>query len=527
MSLDDLKRKFPITTISSIPSKEYKIIKIGKEKIWIPWRIIDYNNNNFVNHTDLLFPIIYYYSRIKDKFTNDFNLTTKKLNYKLCNETTLAIENITYQIDVPLNEIYCIDMDDLDIGGSWTSENIHYIEFDLYFCENGINYEENNPKCSSFNKIMNFIGQNNSLDLAIYYPIIQFQPTNKTDPIIVFYRQYFYHLSKYANKIERIYLQENVLTDDSGWILKKELNKSYWGLNTKEGDSYSLGNDKDLMNEGSNSRAYSFNLYLEPGIIHYKRYYKKIYTIFSDFFSVAYIFFIIMKNISKLFKEVENNKKIIELLFENLKEKQKPNIIEGNLPNLQLQSNSDKNRKLSFIPLINKKNDYNLKKHKFSMVLQYLRNKNNVGNSTLSLNKDFLNNNENNINNSFSNEQKKANTSNLNLIKNDNYVLNSKIIKSKKEQKNIVSMKPKEKLIKGRIFPYSYYLCSVFIKNLNSTKGNYFFSSKFAKIYTFLCHLFDLTTYLSLQREFNNFKKLFSDNNIKETKNRININSIK
>ena len=46
------------------------------------------------------------------------------------------------------------------------------------------------------------------------------------------------------------------------------------------------------MYEGSNSRAYSMNLYLEPGIIHYKRYYKKLYTVFSDFFPIAYIIFI-------------------------------------------------------------------------------------------------------------------------------------------------------------------------------------------------------------------------------------------
>ena len=51
-SFDDLKRKIPITTMSSIPSEGYKNIKFGKEKIWIPWRIINYNNK-FVNHTGL------------------------------------------------------------------------------------------------------------------------------------------------------------------------------------------------------------------------------------------------------------------------------------------------------------------------------------------------------------------------------------------------------------------------------------------------------------------------------------------
>ena len=300
VSLDDLKRKFPITTTSFIPSEGYRKIKFGKEKIWIPWRIVDYNNNEFINHTGILYPIISYYSGIKYKNSKDFNLTKKILNYKLCNETSMIYESNFYQISIPLNELYCIDMEDLDMGGSWITEFIYYIEFDLYYCQDGINYDETNDKCTTFNKIKNFIGSDNSLEIDFYYPIVQFQPTNKTFPVIVIYRNHFYHLSKYVNKINRIYLQENVLTDDNGWIIKKENNNSYWGLNSISGDTYYSGNENDLMNEGSTSRAYSFNLYLEPGIIHYKRQYKKIYAIYSDFVPFAYFIFVIMKNMVKI-----------------------------------------------------------------------------------------------------------------------------------------------------------------------------------------------------------------------------------
>ena len=40
------------------------------------------------------------------------------------------------------------------MGGTLITEYINYISFDLYYCENGINYDENNIK---FNKILNFI----------------------------------------------------------------------------------------------------------------------------------------------------------------------------------------------------------------------------------------------------------------------------------------------------------------------------------------------------------------------------------
>ena len=327
-TLDDLKRVSPITTVSSIPSEGYRKIKFGKEKIWIPWRIVDYNDNIYINHSGLLFPIIYYTYGKKNNVTKKMNTKTILLNYTLCNETSMANQNDLYKITVPLNELYCINMDDLEMGGSWISEFINYVQFDLYYCKDGINYNISNPKCTSYDKIINFIGKKNSIKIAFYYPIVEFQPTNKKNPVFVIYRQHYFHLSKYTNKIERLFLQENVLTDDSGWLLKNEKNNSYWGLNLIIGDNYYIGKDKDLMNEGSNSRAYSFNIYLEPGIILYKRKYKKIHSILADALPIALIIFCIFKYISKLFKFAEGNKIIIELLFENLKEK--PIIFEEN-----------------------------------------------------------------------------------------------------------------------------------------------------------------------------------------------------
>ena len=77
------------------------------------------------------------------------------------------------------------------------------------------------------------------------------------------------------------------------------------------------------------------------------------------------------------------------------------------------------------------------------------------------------------------------------------------------------------------LFPYKYYLCSVFIRNLDISKKQYIISSRFAKIYIFLCQLIDITTYLSLLREFSALKSIFNDKslNIIEKNKKININS--
>ena len=144
------------------------------------------------------------------------------------------------------------------------------------------------------------------------------------------------------------------------------------------------------MNEGSTSKAYSFNIYLEPGIILYERQYKKLYTIFSDFIPVAYFIFVIMKNMAKLFKKAENNKKMIELLFENLQEK--PNKFEENLKRLSINNNNiikSKNRNSSYR---NSVNSVNIKKlnddkanDKRSVDIRQINSNLNIHNSSLFL----------------------------------------------------------------------------------------------------------------------------------------------
>ncbi len=126
-SLDDFRRTDPIITTSSVPSEGYRKIKPAKEKIWVPWRIVDYESKQ-VNFSSILFPIIFYYIGER-KFKGDsLNFKIQYLDYKLCNETEMR-ENIdpTY-LNVPLNELYCIDMDYLDVGGSWISDFLNYVE---------------------------------------------------------------------------------------------------------------------------------------------------------------------------------------------------------------------------------------------------------------------------------------------------------------------------------------------------------------------------------------------------------------
>ena len=319
----------PITSTFIIRENFSNNIKFGEEKIWIPWRIRDYYNKK-VNHKDLFYPLIYYFKGIKNETTKGMDLTYDFLDYILCNETSMVNRSALYKINMNLDDLYCINMEDLFIGGNWDSEFINYVEFDLYVCEDGINYNESDKRCTKYDTIINS-SIDNSYEMEIFYPLVYYQPTNQSNPITVQYKNYFYHFSRFSNKIDRLYLQKYIFYDDVGWVTKDIQNYSYWGQSSLTGDSYATNEEKDLMNEGSTSRLYSLNIYLNPDIICYNRSFKKVMIIIAESLPIMNVIFVILGLIAELFKVSSGNQKLTELLFVNIKEKRKQFITMSNI----------------------------------------------------------------------------------------------------------------------------------------------------------------------------------------------------
>ena len=557
-SLDDFLRMNPTVSISSIQPSYHQKIKFGEEKIWIPWRIKDYSNH-FVNHTNLFYPFVYNYYSIRKSYGTGFEFRVKQLNYTLCNQTSFMNKSEIFYIDSSLDELYCIQMDDVIVGGDWTSDYISYIEFDLYLCKGGINYDINNPDCTRYENISNYLGKNNSLAMSLYYPIVQFKSNETINPMEVIYRERLYHISRYSNKIDRIFLQKNILKDDLGWLTNNYNVTSYWGLNSFTGDSYTTGKEKDLMNEGSTSRVYSFNIYIEPTINTYYRSYKKIYIILSESIPLIYIISFVFKLIAKFCKFHTINKKFSEFLFVNLKEKS--DIFDKKIKELkELKEKSPSNYKKSnnhsnknninnnnpkysnknsnnFINENNEKNIENNNKlliKKNSIIMNKLHQaneksgKNNFHDNSLEIlynnrQKDLLSSksldhkDENNIARKtiktyFNLRHKKeisyneAKKNKRNSVKKISFVGNTQIrIQTVNKQKT----EQNKHYVHKKLFPSRYYFYVIFIKNLDVLNKVKCVSKKFSKTYLFISKLLDIYSYLDLLRQFNVFKTCF------------------
>ena len=533
ISIDDFMHNNPISTTST-SEEGHKNIKFGNEKVWIPWRIRDFGGKT-INHIDFLYPIIYYYQGLRNE-TNYMNVKYRHLDYKLCNETLMKNNSKQFIIDMDLNQLFCIDMDDLDVGGNWDADFLNLVTLDLYNCKDGIDYDENNSNCTTYDKIEEIAGKNNNLQFEIYYPIVNYQPMNKKNPIFIKYINYFYHLSRFSNKIERLHLQKHILNDDQGFFLTSIKSYSYWGIFSLNGDSYSIGNKRDLMNEGSTSRFYSFNIYIKNEIVYYNRSYKKFFLIIANGLPIVNIIINIFECFIKSIKISSGNRKLTELLFENLKERKtffklknkesKKKLDDLNINNSTLKGNNTNYQSDNSIFQLKNQNNINLLENKVAQNFEkFSIDKVKIKSKFRSDNKLIIFNKDSNKDNTKVNPNFMENDTSLNLPFSD--------LISKNENKDLKDLDRqllktifRTHYIKKSLFPFKYYLCSIFIKNFDPKKNYCFLSKKFIVVYDFICQLYDISSYLILQREFQIMKNSVLEKeqrNILEKSQKVNV----
>ena len=513
-NLSSFKGEDPLVVTSRILEEQHEI-KFNEEKIWIPWKISYYNSDNFFNHSDILFPIINYYY----KENNTGKIEKKILSYRLCNETSMVNRPDNIFIESSLEELYCIDMDELLMGGELYSSDYNYVEFNLYGCKQGIKYDVNNSHCKFYNQNLN---SPNYLQLILYYPSIQFEQTDFNTPLKINYIKSCALLSESLEKIEELVFQKIVLYDKYGFLTSKRRIYNFWEGNNVNRDIYFKQNKNNIS-----SKLYTFKIIIGSNTIYYYRSYKNIFSILSQSLPLIYLVANIFKLIAKVFKLSSINRKMTELLFENLTEKRNKFVnyeddlkSKKNLRNLKTNnnnSNTDEN-------IINVTNDNSRIPHHFKQYPSFsLFKKKNSDNQ-------LVKNSENNKNNyPVANHRAiSENPRNFNLRVNSINLNKLTIYKKLSLKFDELAFPKKKRFIANKLFPFRYYFCSIFVKNIDLTKYRFGMSRKFVKVYCFLCQLFDVSSYFLLQKEFSLIKNaLFDEHNLKliESNTKINVNS--
>ena len=485
--LEDFKRTNPISNISNIPPLVHKTIQFGKQKIYLPWRIMDYGEK-FIDFNGILFPKIYYFTNKYNEQTGIMETFYETLNYTLCNETSMKYLGNDFLIDLPLNNLYCIDMENLNMGGSWNSDFVNYIRLDLNLCKDGLDYNESNINCTSREYLNLLYGKDNNWFFELLYPSVQFQPLNKTMPFLVLYSSYYYGLSINSNKVDRIYLQEQIFEDENGWIFNNITNISYWGVSTIKSDFYTIG-ERDIFKYGSTSRLYSLKLYIDFSTILYSRKYKKLFEIISELFPILKIISIIVSFIVLLLKKLAIAKKLNEYIIGNeinsFKNKEKEKILKKikfscNYTPQQISTNLNFKPKTSKLVINSPKILYMDKNASNADLMEITKN-----------------------NKLQKKNQKKLSTMNYLNIKHCNHCNNidTSIINSDTYEM-FGRKKPKFSLFN--------YLLASFLNKISSRKKNNYLciSEQFDLSYTLFTHIIDITFYISFYKQFEAIKAL-------------------
>ena len=519
LSMDDFRKLNPITTRSEVPDGDFRVINLKESKIYIPWRLISYEEK-FINHKGILYPMI---TLIEGKLDENIGMNLKyhNLKYTLCNETSMV--NITdhYKIDTPLDELYCIEQNDIPFGGSWLSDSLYYLEINLFLCEDGIRYNASDVRCTQLQDIVKYT--NTTWLFEFFYPTVQFQPTNHEIPMIVIYKNYYYRLTSHAYKLERLYIQENILADDTSLFTTSSKNTSSWGISTIYGDTYFWSEEQDPLVKSNSSVLFSLDIYMEQGYIYYTRSFRKIFNIFSDVFPILNILLIVFEKITLWVKSAFAKQAIVEILFENTKTYKTQHKLF-----LQVDSNN-RNRKRNTI--------YLNKRPKFEEVLKVSKEKLNIYKF-------------NNINSAQERNNSSKNQSNLikkpsGGSKDESHLELFNSLKIKKynmsKDKNLVtsyyrnqeenSNGTEEYILKkkGKLFPLFYYFLDVLIKKLDRPHTFCCLDKKYLIVYNFMGRIFNISSYILLYKNFNIYKTIFckemKDLNFHKYEKKFNINN--
>ena len=144
-------------------------------------------------------------------------------------------------------------------------ENYIVLNGKIYFDE---------KKCSKIEELDEYFNSN-SIYFSVYYTTIDFRVNNLKNPLKRKHINYFTVVSHNFRKIDRLFLQEQILNDDQGWIINNHKNISIWGGQILTSD-YKYYDDKTLNQEGFDSMFYSFNIYMTSNKNYYTRSYKKV-----------------------------------------------------------------------------------------------------------------------------------------------------------------------------------------------------------------------------------------------------------
>ena len=306
---DFYHRRNPTYTFSTI-GEGYKIINLKNEKIILAFRLED-EYGDFYN-SSIIVPKIFYYTAIpgEDGHTRSIYIE-KYIPYRKCIDKDFEGNDNYVSL---YGDLYCIEWEDKKFGGYWDNDYLYYFEIRLFYCKNGENYSFNRTICPSIDELNEYFNSK-EIYFSLYYTTIEFKINELNHPFSRKHVNYFTQLSFNFRKNERIFIHEQILNDDQGWLMNEYKNTSMWGISALATD-YQYFENTLLNTTGFSSKFYSLNIYMTSEKQYYTRKYMKIQDLLSIIGGLFTFFNLLGQKISYSININMKKFKIIEKFFD-------------------------------------------------------------------------------------------------------------------------------------------------------------------------------------------------------------------
>jgi len=203
---------FSLKNINSTNYIDESIYNININKIIITKnKNTNYNNYNYNNN---------------DNNNNTFIIEKEKINYYICNNYSFNILQ-NYFNNLPLNNLYCLNLSDIEIQGEYMRDKYIYIDIEFNKCINNSN-NNNNIICKSQEIIDEILNEGY---IEIFMSNFGFLANNYKNPIYKYGKNIYryFNIDKYIEF--NIYMKETEIKSDIGIIFETYDNKKFVTLN--------------------------------------------------------------------------------------------------------------------------------------------------------------------------------------------------------------------------------------------------------------------------------------------------------
>jgi hypothetical protein len=309
---DFIYRTNPNSYMDQNIGKAYPRINLTREFAPLAFGFSDEYGYPFLNESILIFKFLKYSYTLNETLSAFNDPVVTQIELENCNSNNFPSVSKEEFDHAALLGFYCPkNYDELYVEGSWISQNLTYLMFEVYKCD----YDTDPEKCATEQEIEKVIA-GNLLNYNLFYVGNNIALGNFSNPLIGRIVNKYKYIHPKNNKLTNIFVQKNKIFTDVAFLSSNFDELEYSKIEEIDTDIINLDN--------KNKRLASFVFYANNKSDYYYRTYIKISEILASvgglikilflFFSFIIRPFYRLEKFNLIYNKIENDEDIVNFI---------------------------------------------------------------------------------------------------------------------------------------------------------------------------------------------------------------------